>query len=107
MFTCCNMSFAGMSNCHYQIAFAAEEEGHPLTGPFLSLCHIRATDDPKSFSCDASAISLHPGHFPGMIETDLGNGDALYIDRAIFDATGNFVGVAYRQSGGCEVSVFL
>jgi len=42
-----------------------------------------------------------------MMETDLCNGDALYIDGSIFDAAGNFVGVAYRQSGGCRVSVFI
>ena len=47
------------------------------------------------------------GHFPGMMETDLCNGDTLYIDGAIFDAGGNFVGVAYRQSGCCRVSVFI
>ena len=52
-------------------------------------------------------IGLHPGHFPGTMETDLGNGDTLYIDGAIFDGGGNFVGVAYRQSGGCRVSVFI
>ena len=79
----------------------------PLPGLFLRASDLCATDSPRHFSCKASIISLHPGHYPGMMETDVGNGDTLYIDRSIFDADGNFVGVAYRQSGGCEVSVFL
>ena len=78
-----------------------------MPGPFLSSAHVCATDDPEHFACKASVIGVHPGHYPGMMETDVGNGETLYIDRSIFDAGGNFVGVTYRQSGGCEVSVFL
>ena len=48
-----------------------------------------------------------PRPFSWMMETDLCNGDTLYIDGSIFDGSGNFVGVAYRQSGGCRLSVFL
>ena len=78
-----------------------------MSGPFLSASRVRATDNPKHFSCEASAIGLEPGHFAGVLETDVGNGDPLYIDRSIFDANGAFVGVAYRQSGSCEVTVFV
>ncbi len=78
-----------------------------MPDPFLSSPHARATDDPKSFSCEASAIGLARGHFPGKMETDLGNGDTLYLDHTILDGSGNFVGVVYRQSGGCRVSVLI
>lgn len=84
-----------------------EEGDQSLPGPFLHSSQVSATDDREHFSCKASMIGLHPGHFPGTMETDLGNGDTLYIDGAIFDGGGNFVGVAYRQSGGCRVSVFI
>jgi hypothetical protein len=80
-----------------------------MSDPFLSSSSVRAIDDdPQHFACKASVIGLPPGHFPGMMETDLGNGDTLYIDGSIFDGSGNnFVGLAYRQSGGCRVSVFV
>lgn len=41
------------------------------------------------------------------LETDVGNGDPLHVGRAIFDDRGAFVGVAYRQSSDCEISVFV
>jgi hypothetical protein len=47
------------------------------------------------------------GYFPGAIETDAGNACPLYLDRSISDEYGVFAGVAYRQSGGCEVLVLL
>ena len=77
-----------------------------MPAPFLSSADVHATDNPKHFSCGMSVIGLPPGHFPGMMETDLGNGDPFYLDHAIYDG-GYFVGVAYRQSGGCRVSAFI
>jgi hypothetical protein len=68
---------------------------------------LRVTDNLKRFSGLARVIGLQPGHFPLMIETDVRNGDPTYLNRSILDNDGNFVGVTYRQSGGCEVSVFL
>jgi hypothetical protein len=73
--------------------------------PFLKASDLRPTGD--QFACGASRMGLRRGHFPGAIETDLGNGCPLHLDRSISDSHGIFVGVAYRQSGGCEVLVFL
>ena len=75
--------------------------------PFLSYLSVRVTDNPKHFACEASAIGLDRGHFPFMIETDMGNSNPLYLDHPIFDDRSNFLGAVYRQSGGCLVSVFL
>jgi hypothetical protein len=52
-------------------------------------------------------MGLRRGYFPGAIETDVGNGCPLHLDRSISDEYGIFAGVAYRQSGGYEVLVFL
>jgi hypothetical protein len=50
---------------------------------------------------------LQRGHFPGTIDTDVGNGGPLRADHPIFDEDGNFRGVAYRQRGGREVLVLV
>jgi hypothetical protein len=74
---------------------------------FLSSSDVRATDNPKYFSCTAMAIGLQRDDFPRLMETDLGNRDPLYLNRSICDAHGYFVGAVYRQSSGCEVSVLV
>ena len=74
---------------------------------FLSIYDLRATNDPKHFSCTAKTTSIQLGDFPSMMKTDVGNNDPLYFNHSIFDGGGNFVGALYRQSDGCEVSVFL
>jgi hypothetical protein len=73
---------------------------------FLKASDLRP-DAKRWISCGASALGLKRGHFPGTIETDAGNGGALKLDRPIYDERGKFAGVAYRQSGGCEVLVLL
>lgn len=75
--------------------------------PFLSVSDLRSTGNQGGLMCKASAIRLRRGDFPGAIETDVGNGCPLHLDRSISDEYGIFAGVAYRQSGGYEVLVFL
>ena len=57
--------------------------------------------------CGSSVMGLKWGHFPGTIDTDLGNSCPLHLERSISDEHGMFVSVCYRQAGGYEVSVFL
>jgi hypothetical protein len=76
-----------------------------VPGSFLKAVDLQSTDKQSSFSCSASVLGLQRGHFPGTIETDAGNGSTFHMDRAVFDERGNFVGIAYRQVGGCEVLV--
>ena len=78
-----------------------------VTDDFLNASDLRSTDNPRSFTCKASVLGSPRGHFPGSIDTDVGNGGTLVLDRPIFDERGNFVGVAYRQGGGCEVLVLV
>jgi len=52
-------------------------------------------------------MGLKRGSFPGVIETDVGNGCPLHLERSISDEYGIFSGVAYRQSGGREVLVLF
>jgi hypothetical protein len=75
-----------------------------------STSFLKSTDlreDPShQFSCEASAIGLRPGYFPPTIETDAGNGEPLNIQRAVFDANGELLGVFYRQGDlGLEILV--
>ncbi len=77
-----------------------------MPGIFLKASDLRSNAK-RWLSCGASVLSLKRGHFPGTIETDAGNGGALKLDRPVYDEGGKFVGVAYRQSGGCEVLVLL
>lgn len=74
--------------------------------PFLSASDLRPIGTQGSFVCKVSAVGLQRGDFPGVIETDLGNGCPLHLDRSLADEDGIFAGVAYRQSGGYEVLVF-
>ena len=74
---------------------------------FLSVSDLRSTKNPVHFVCRASAMGLRRGDFPGTIETDVGNCCSLHLERSLSDEYGIFVGAAYRQSGGYEVSVFL
>ncbi len=74
---------------------------------FLRSCLVRSIDNGCGLSCDAAVLGLQRGYFPATIETDVGRGDPLRVDHPVFDEDGNFVGVAYRQSSGCEVLVFL
>ena len=74
---------------------------------FLNASNVRSIGEHGGFGCEASVIGLQRGHFPAAIETDLGNGDPIQLDRPVFDEIGNFEGAAYRQSGGCEVLVLL
>lgn len=74
--------------------------------PFLSASDLRSIGDGR-FACGAGLIGLRQGSFPGAIETDMGNGCPLHLDRSISDKHGIFAGAAYRQSGGYEVLVFL
>ena len=73
---------------------------------FLSASDLRSNGNQESFVCGASLIGLQRGDFPGEIQTDVGNGCPLHLDRSISDEYGIFAGVAYRQSGGCEVLAF-
>jgi hypothetical protein len=72
---------------------------------FLKSLDLR--EDPlHQFSCEASAIGLRTGHFPPTIETDVGNGEPLNIQRAVFGEDGELLGVLYRQGNlGLEVLV--
>lgn len=74
---------------------------------FLSSSFLRSIDNRCGLSCEAALIGLQRGYFPATIETDVGSGDPLQVDHPVFDDEGNFVGVAYRQTSGCEVLVFL
>ena len=78
-----------------------------MAGAFLSASSLRPTEIRHRLSCEASTMGLQQGDFPGAIETDLGDGDALELDHPVFNQDGNFAGVAYRQIGGCEVLVCL
>ncbi len=75
--------------------------------PFLKASHLRSTGNQGVFACKASVMGLKRGSFPGVIETDVGNGCPLHLERSISDEYGIFAGVAYRQSGGWEVLVLL
>jgi hypothetical protein len=78
-----------------------------VSGPFVRTDDLRVTDNPNRFSCDPSVIGFEPWFFYRSIETEVGNGDPLYLDHPILDERGYFVGVTYLQSSGWEVSVFL
>jgi hypothetical protein len=72
---------------------------------FLKSVDLRE-DRSHQFSCEASAIGLRPGCFPKTVETDAGNSNPLSIQRPIFDADGELLGVLYRQGNlGLEVLV--
>ena len=92
-----------MSHCKVLISYNVPK----VSSPFVRTSDLRATDNPNRFSCEASVIGFEPGVFYRSIETEVGNGDPLYLDHPILDERGYFVGVTYRQSSGCEISVFL
>ena len=75
--------------------------------PFLMASDLRSTGNQGVFACKASVMGLKRGSFPGVIETDVGNGCPLHLERSISDEYGIFSGVAYRQSGGREVLVLF
>ena len=98
------------SDQRYGIELSAGEAVRPMCNSKLPTSFLKSADlreDPvHQFSCEASAIGLRPGHFPPAIETDAGNGELLSVQRPVFGADGELLGVLYRQGDrGLEVLV--
>ena len=100
----------GNSDLRYGRELSAGEAVRPVCNsipPTSFLKSIDLREDPvHQFSCGASEIGLRPGHFPPSIETDAGDGELLSIQRPVFGADGELLGVLYRQGDrGLEVLV--
>ena len=50
------------------------------------------------YCVEASSLRWPPGYFPKVIETNLGNGEAMYLERVDENQTH-----VYRQSLGCII----
>lgn len=75
--------------------------------PVLRASDLRSDANQPWLLCPCSQLGLQRGSFPPRIETNMGDGSPFQLDHPIFDESGKFLGVIYRQSGGSEVLVFL
>lgn len=73
-----------------ELALGLEEHGMTITSEMVTEA------EHFCFITEASTVGLPPGNFPAAINTDLGNGHSLVLDRICMHGHAH-----YRQVMGC------